>query len=80
MWALTNKALTVPPGGVHITHSGTGPGELNAKTFTSTKYPNLIKQSNGRKMANTWKINDFSAYVHTHTKGNCSHIHPQPLQ
>ena len=23
------------------------------------------------------KINDFSAYVHTHTKGNCSHIHPQ---
>ena len=41
MWALTNKALTVPPGGVHITPSGTGPGELNAKTFTSTECPNL---------------------------------------
>ena len=51
MWALTNKALTVPPGGVHITPSGTGPGELNAKMFTSTKYPNLIKHSNSRKLA-----------------------------
>ena len=53
MWALTNKALTVPPGGVHITPSGTGPGELNAKTFTSTKYPNLKKLSNGLKIAKT---------------------------
>ena len=50
-----DKALTVPPGGVHITPSGTGPGELNAKTFTSTKYPNLIKHSNTRKLAKTWK-------------------------
>ena len=49
MWALTNKALTVPAEGVHITPSGIGPGELNAKTFTSTEYPNLIKQSNGQK-------------------------------
>ena len=55
-WAVTNKALTVPPGGAHITPSGTGPGELNAKMFTSTKYPNLIKQSNGLKMVKTWKI------------------------
>ena len=56
MWALTNKALTVPPGGVHITPSGTEPRELNAKTFTSTKYPNLIKQSNGRKVSKYLKI------------------------
>ena len=80
MWALTNKALTVPAGGVHITPSGTGPGELNAKTFTSTKYPNLLKLSNGLKIAKTCKINEFSANVHTHTKGDCSHIHPQYLQ
>ena len=79
MWALTNKALTVPPGGIHITPSGTGPGELNAKTFTSTKYPNLIKQSNGQKVGKIEKSHDFSAHVHTHTKGSCSHIHPQHL-
>ena len=77
MWALTNIALTVPPGGAHITPSGTGPGELNAKTFTSTKYPNLIKQSNGWKMPKYLK-NHLS--IHTHTKGDCSHIHPQHLQ
>ena len=79
MWALKNKALTVPPGGVHITPSGTGPGELNAKTFTSTKYPNLIKQYKWQKLRKLPKLHDFSAYVHTHTKGNCSHIHPQHL-
>ena len=56
---------------------------IKCQTFTSTKYPNLKKQSNGQKIANTWKINeinDSSAYIHTHTKGNCSHIHPQYLQ
>ena len=74
---MTNMALAVPPGGAHITPSGTGPGELNAKTFTSTKYPNLIKQSNGQKMPKSLK-NHLS--VHTHTKGDCSHIHPQHLQ
>ena len=62
-----DKALTVPAGGVHITPSGTGPGELNAKMFTSTKYPNLLKLSNGLKIAKTCKINEFSANVHTHT-------------
>ena len=63
MWALTNKALTVPPGGVHITPSGIGPGELNAKTFTSTKYPNLIKQSNWQKHEKSMT----SLHTFTHT-------------
>ena len=29
------------------------------------------------KYVKVTKIHEFSAHVHTHIKGNCSHIHPQ---
>ena len=29
------------------------------------------------KYVKVTKIHEFSTHVHTHTQGNCSHIHPQ---
>ena len=48
-------------------------------SFTSTKYPNLIKQSNGQKMPKYRKYSEIHSSIHTHIKGDCSHIHPQHL-
>ena len=76
-WAGTNRALALPPGGVHITPSGSGPftGEFQFTTSIVHIYKYKINPThNNTKNA---KIQEFHSNVHTHIKGYCSHIHPQ---